>query len=380
MVTDTSTSSHEGSLTGPSPQTRAKNRRPRRPAGPQTSTPDPRVSRLAGPARSAQRRTLGGLTPAPVGAAVLYGWVANLYSWVESTCTIHQTRASRWSALDGWMRLATAVVASLSALTLFTESTTITAIFAVTTALGAGLTAAWAPEKRAREHRRAYKAYVAQLRPIGDLELALRSRMGSTAYDSDSGMYYDTGDVPLPDAEFAAFWRQYQSNEVAIDAVTEDAPLLNRFFSGNPRTKLGLRRLRRQIELERQVDALYEYVPTEETRDEPKPSKSRLRRRAQQESPHPVNDLERFCTETRRRLDDAGIEASVTIRTLPDAVNVNLVTPDGFADSALLAEAAAALDDVPAVISFSAPPVPASTTDGVTSRTEPPHVSSRGVR
>jgi hypothetical protein len=43
-----------------------------------------------------------------------------------------------------------------------------------------------------------------------------------------------------------------------------------------------------------------------------------------------------------------------------DAVDVNLVTPDGAPDSAIEQRATDVLENVPAVISFSAPMTPAS--------------------
>jgi hypothetical protein len=77
------------------------------------------------------------------------------------------------------------------------------------------------------------------------------------------------------------------------------------------------------------------------------------------ESRYSVNDLERFSTEAQRRLDAAGIEAYVVIRWGVDVVDVNLVTPDGARDAVLEADAQTDMDDVPAVISFWAPPIPA---------------------
>lgn len=73
-----------------------------------------------------------------------------------------------------------------------------------------------------------------------------------------------------------------------------------------------------------------------------------------------MSDLEGFASEAQGRLDDAGIEAYVMIRWGLDAVDVNLVTPDGAPDSVIEQRATDVLENVPAVISFSAPMMPAS--------------------
>lgn len=76
------------------------------------------------------------------------------------------------------------------------------------------------------------------------------------------------------------------------------------------------------------------------------------------ETQYSVSDLEGFASEAQGRLDAAGIEAYVMIRWGLDAVDVNLVTPDGVPDSAIEERAAEALENVPAVISFSVPMTP----------------------
>ena len=73
-----------------------------------------------------------------------------------------------------------------------------------------------------------------------------------------------------------------------------------------------------------------------------------------------VGDLERFASEAQSRLDAAGIEAYVMISWRIDAVEVNLVTPDGEPDSAIEDRAVDALGDVPAVLAFSPPMTPLS--------------------
>ena len=78
------------------------------------------------------------------------------------------------------------------------------------------------------------------------------------------------------------------------------------------------------------------------------------------ESQYSVSDLERFASEAQGRLDAAGIEADVMIRWGLDAADVNLVTPDGAPNSVIEERATDVLENVPAVISFSAPMTPAS--------------------
>ena len=71
-----------------------------------------------------------------------------------------------------------------------------------------------------------------------------------------------------------------------------------------------------------------------------------------------MSDLERFASDAQSRLDAAGIEAYVMIRWGIDAVDVNLVTPDGEPDSAIEERAVDALGDIPNVVSFSPPMTP----------------------
>lgn len=76
------------------------------------------------------------------------------------------------------------------------------------------------------------------------------------------------------------------------------------------------------------------------------------------ESQYSMNDLERFAAEARRRLDAASIDALIATRWGLDAVEVIVVTPEGEPDPGIQDAARAALDDIPASISFSSPLVP----------------------
>lgn len=73
-----------------------------------------------------------------------------------------------------------------------------------------------------------------------------------------------------------------------------------------------------------------------------------------------ASDLEQFASEAQSRLDGSGIDAYVMIRWGIDAVDVNLVTPDGEPDSAIEERAVDVLGDIPAVFSFSPPMTPLS--------------------
>jgi hypothetical protein len=202
--------------------------------------------------------------PPPSSLETLRAYLDETYEWVWGSADRHQVLASRWNALDSWARLFTALAASLSALTLFADNTTMTAVFAVTTAIVAALNAAWGPAKRAQAHTASYKGYCQLLRPLSELQLTIQTGtryvpMSTTLPD---GTVYDAGyyeQVPMSQAQLANAWRRLQVCEDDLDAVREDAPVFNRLFGGDgvPRTRWGVWRTKRRLERRREIDALY---------------------------------------------------------------------------------------------------------------------------
>ena len=75
------------------------------------------------------------------------------------------------------------------------------------------------------------------------------------------------------------------------------------------------------------------------------------------ETIYSVSDIETFAAEAHRRLDDAGIAASVLVQFGLDAVPVHLETRDGEPDDRLEADVLNLLEDIPVVISFHGPMV-----------------------
>jgi hypothetical protein len=72
-----------------------------------------------------------------------------------------------------------------------------------------------------------------------------------------------------------------------------------------------------------------------------------------------VNDIETYAEQAQNRLDAAGIKGSGWVQFGLDAVNVQLETPGGQPDENLQAQATSVLGDIPFIITFSGPMLPA---------------------
>lgn len=73
------------------------------------------------------------------------------------------------------------------------------------------------------------------------------------------------------------------------------------------------------------------------------------------ETRYSLNEIETYADQAQRRLDAAGIKSSAWIQYGIDAVSVQLETPDGQPDESLAASATALLNDLPVIITYSAP-------------------------
>lgn len=178
----------------------------------------------------------------------------------------HGVLASRWDFLDTWARMTVALAAALSALSLFQAEAALTAVLAVSTAIGSALNAALDPARRSSMHRASQRRFRQIERSSGKLyesayARSIRSHDGAgdnavpnrrLHYQGADAYYFELSCAVL--TELGALLIQ---TENMLEAAEDGAPPLNRFIGqntdGTPRTRFGLWQLKRQLELQKAV-------------------------------------------------------------------------------------------------------------------------------
>lgn len=193
----------------------------------------------------------------------------NLYGFVYTTRDRHDVLASRWDFLNSWSKLAVALAASLSAVSLIASNEALTAVFAITTAVVSAVNAAWDPATRAARHRVASREF----RRLGNrlYPLVQRAQSGQLTgyrpnyvYDETSGQYRDEGQyyqMELSDEELKELSSELLKCEEEIDKIADSGPALSHLWSHDPyrvpRTAWGVHRLERRIKRERNTAELF---------------------------------------------------------------------------------------------------------------------------
>lgn len=152
-----------------------------------------------------------------------------------------------WASVDSWSRLVVAFTATLGTVTIFANNENWAAVFAVVTALVAGLNAAFNPPERARLHRELAKSYAAQTRPLEELVSILESRRTMTGIPAGA----------FSDEQLRGLWARYLDIQSLLDRIDQRAPSSKRtgdyslefFVQFPPSTRAELRRLKRAIEV-----------------------------------------------------------------------------------------------------------------------------------
>ena len=178
--------------------------------------------------------------------------VADLYGYVFERNDRHHVSASWWSVTDTWTRVALALAASLSAVSLLAENATVTAIFAITTAVGSALNAALDPAQRAAKHRAAARDFRRLIWRVDQLSSSVQGTekqyVSHTEIDSQ-GVPYDAHYYAFPSSELQSFSEELAGCEANLEQIEDSAPPVNHLVridpNGTPRTKWGLRRLRK---------------------------------------------------------------------------------------------------------------------------------------
>jgi hypothetical protein len=181
----------------------------------------------------------------------------------------HSVLASMYGLYDTIARVAIAIAAALSAVTVIADSLAWATALSIVTAVLSAVNATVKPGETAERHWKTARAFDAAVRSLGDVVSQARAKMGAaeppeTAYDSTTGRYYDAANPDVQELDrhdLQVLVAGYRQCRLDIEASESGAPNLYRFHSADdyedpdhPMTLVGYLRLRKRLRYEARAD------------------------------------------------------------------------------------------------------------------------------